>query len=65
MKRFVKEYANYQITNSPFLSDICNCLYKQRIISAVYNCEKGFITVNEAIEMILHAEQYVSQEYTY
>jgi hypothetical protein len=65
MKRFVKEYANYQLVNSPFLSDICNSLYKHRIISAVCNCEKGFITVNEAMEMILHAEQYVSQDNLY
>lgn len=35
MKRFVKEYANYQLVNSPFLSDICNSLYKHRIISAL------------------------------
>lgn len=63
MKRFIKEYANYQIANNPFYTDnVCSQFYIYRINKAVKMCEKGLITVNNAIDMILHAEQYVMQE---
>ena len=63
MKRFIKEYANYQIANNPFYTDnVCSQFYIYRINKAVQMCEKGFITVNNAIDMILHAEEYARQE---
>ena len=63
MKRFIKEYANYQIANNPFYTDnACKQFYVYRINKAVQMCEKGFITVNNAIDMILHAEEYARQE---
>lgn len=63
MKRFIKEYANYQIANNPFYTDnACSQFYICRINKAVKMCEKGFITVNNAIDMILNAEQYAMQE---
>ena len=63
MKRFIKEYANYQLANNPFYTDnACSQFYIDRINKAVTMCEKGFITENNAIEMILNAEQYAMQE---
>lgn len=63
MKRFIKEYANYQLANNPFYTDnVCSQFYIDRISKAVKMCEKGFITVNNAIDMILHAEEYAMQE---
>lgn len=63
MKRFIKEYANYQIANNPFYTDnVCSRFYIDRINKAVKMYEKGFITVNNAIDMILHAEEYARQE---
>lgn len=63
MKRFIKEYANYQIANNPFYTNnVCSQFYIYRINKAVKMCEKGLITVNNAIDMILHAEEYVMQE---
>lgn len=63
MKRFIKEYANYQIANNPFYTDnVCSQFYIHRINKAAEMCEKGFITVNNAIDMILHAEEYARQE---
>ena len=63
MRRFIKEYANYQIANNPFYTDnACSQFYIYRINKAVKMCEKRFITVNNAIDMILHAEEYVRQE---
>lgn len=63
MKRFVKEYANYKLANRPFLiSDVRNTLYINYIEKAVINCEKGFITINEAMNIIANAEQYAEQE---
>lgn len=63
MKRFIKEYANYQLANNPFCcDDVRNQLYIDRINKAVKMCEKGFITVNNAIDMILHMEEYTRQE---
>ena len=63
MRRFITEYANYQIANNPFYTDnVCSQFYIYRINQAVKMCEKRFITVNNAIDMILHAEQYAIQE---
>lgn len=63
MKRFVKEYANYKLANCPFLpNSVCGQLYNQRITSAIRVCEKGFITVDEAMQMIANTEQYAEQE---
>ena len=63
MKRFVKEYANYRLANRPFLiSDVCNTLYINYIEKAVINYEKGFITINEAMNIIANAEEYALQE---
>lgn len=63
MKRFIKEYANYRLANNPFYADnACKQLYVYRINKAVTMCEKGFITVNNAIDMILRAEEYARQE---
>lgn len=63
MKRFIKEYANYQIANNPFYTDnVCSQFYIYRISKAVKMCEKGFITENNAVEMILNAEEYARQE---
>lgn len=63
MKRFIKEYANYQLANNPFYTDnACEQLYVYRINKAVKMYEKGFITENNAIEMIFNAEQYAMQE---
>lgn len=63
MKRFVKEYANYKMSHPVFLpSDKRNefCVY--RIKAAVRSCEKGFITIDEAMQMIADAEQYATAE---
>ena len=63
MKRFIKEYANYQLANNPFYTDnACSQFYIDRINKAVKMCENGFITENNAVEMILNAEQYAMQE---
>lgn len=63
MRRFIKEYADYQIANNPFYTDnVCSQSYIYRINKAVKMCEKGLITVNNAIDMILHAEEYARQE---
>ena len=63
MKRFIKEYANYQLANNPFYTDnACSQFYIDRINKAVKMCEKRFITENNAVEMILNAEEYARQE---
>lgn len=62
MKRFVKEYANYRLADCPFYFGSFSRPYANRIKSAVRNCERGYITENEAIEMILHAEEYARAE---
>lgn len=63
MRRFIKEYANYQLANNPFLYDsLYSHFYIRRINKAVTMCEKGYITVNNAIDMILHAEQFARQD---
>lgn len=63
MKRFIKEYANYRFANNPFLYDsVCGQFYNRRIQNALHSCEKGFISINEAMEMIASAEQYAMQE---
>ena len=56
MKKFVKEYANYRKENPLFLDEERNALYYHRICNAVRNCEKGFITINEAMRIIAEAE---------
>ena len=63
MRRFIKEYADYQLANSPFLyNSVCERFYKYRINTAVEKYKQGFITTNEAMEMILRAEEYARQE---
>ena len=63
MRRFITEYANYQLANSPFLyNSVCELFYKHRINTAVEKYKQGFITTNEAMEMILRAEEYARQE---
>lgn len=62
MKRFVKEYANFQLANNPFCTEACKQFYIYRITTAVEMCEKGYLTVNDAMGMILNAEQYAMQE---
>lgn len=63
MKRFVKEYANYRLANNPFLyNSVCEHFYNRRIQNALHNCKKGFISINEAMEIIASAEQYAMQE---
>ncbi len=63
MRRFITEYANYQLANSPFLyNSICESFYKHRINIAVEKYRQGFITTNEAMEMILRAEEYALRE---
>ena len=63
MKRFVKEYASYRLANNPFLyNSVYGQFYNKRIQNALYNCEKGFISINEAMNIIANAEQYAIQE---
>ena len=63
MKRFIKEYANYSFANNPFLyNSVCWEFYNMRIQNALYNCEKGFISINETMNIIANAEQYAIQE---
>lgn len=63
MRRFITEYAEYQLANSPFLyNSICEPFYIYRINTAVEKYRQGFITTNEAMEMILRAEEYALQE---
>lgn len=63
MRRFIIEYANYQLANNPFLyNSVCGQFYNRRINSAVEKYRQGFITTNEAMEMILRAEEYAMQE---
>lgn len=62
MKRFVKEYANYRKENPPFLDDERNALYYHRICNAVRNCERGFISINEAMDIIANAERYTFEK---
>ena len=62
MKRFVKEYANYRKQNLPFLDGERNALYYHRICNAVRNCERGFISINEGMDIIANAERFVMDE---
>lgn len=63
MKRFVKEYANYRLANNPFLyNSVCGEFYNRRIQKAVAMCEKGFISINSAMDIIANAEEYAMQE---
>lgn len=63
MKRFIKEYANYQIANNPFYSDnVYSHFYIHRINKAVKMYKNGYLTENNAVEMILNAEQFARQE---
>lgn len=63
MRRFIKEYAYYQLANNPFCcDDASNQFYIYRINKAVEMCEKGCITINDCMKMILDAEQYAMQE---
>lgn len=63
MRKFITEYADYQLANSPFLyNSVCERFYKYRINIAVEKYKQGFITTNEAMEIILHAEEYARQE---
>lgn len=63
MKRFIIEYANYRFANNPFLyNSVCGQFYNKRIQNALYNCEKGFISINETMDIIANAEQYAMQE---
>ena len=64
MKRFVKEYANHRLADVPFSKDDARYqLYIYRINKAVEMCENGFITINEAMEMILNATEYTFKEF--
>jgi hypothetical protein len=63
MKRFIKEYANYRLANNPFLyNSVCGQFYNRRIQNALHNCERGFISINEAMNIIANAEQYAMDE---
>ena len=63
MRRFITEYADYQLANSPFLyNNVCERFYKYRINTEVEKYKQGFISTNEAMEMILRAEEYARQE---
>ncbi len=63
MKRFVKEYASYKLANNPFLpNSVRGQYYVYRINKAVKNYERGLIVADDAIDMILNAEQYAEQE---
>lgn len=43
-------------------NSVCGQFYNKRIQNALYNCEKGFISINEAMNIIANAEQYAIQE---
>lgn len=63
MKRFIKEYANYRLANNPFLyNSVCGEFYNRCIQKAVAMCGKGFISINEAMDIIANAEEYAMQE---
>ena len=55
MKRFVTEYANYQITEY-LNNDLMQAEYKNaainRIDRAVFLCDRGMITINECMCII-------------
>lgn len=55
MPRFIKEYANHQkkaIARNPLMKqEIKDCSIKQ-IEKAVLMCERGFITIDEAMRII-------------
>lgn len=61
MKRFVKEYANYRKANPPFLYENEKYWYYYRITCAVINYEKGFITTEEAMQIILTAHEFATE----
>lgn len=65
MERYIKEYANAKI-KATRQCKLMNSQYKKRIIEminkAIYLKNKGMITVDEAIETILSAEQSVCGE---
>lgn len=54
MKRFVKEYANYQIDciKGRMFDAEQKAEDTERVKSIVRNCERGLITVNEAMKML-------------
>ena len=65
MERYIKEYANAKIEATKQCEWMNNQYKKQiieRINKAIYLKNKGMITVDEAIETILSAEQSVCGE---
>ena len=65
MERYIKEYANAKIKATK-QCELMKKQYKKQIIErinkAIYLKNKGMITVDEAIETILSAEQSVCGE---
>ena len=59
---FVIEYVNYIKQYPSFLDGERNALYYHRICNAVRNCERGFISINEAMNIIANAERFVMDE---
>lgn len=55
--RFVREYAKYRKENPPMMKKDEEWKYFHRIACAVTNLENGFITVNEAMQIITTAHE--------
>ena len=60
MERFLKEYANYRkqdITGNELMQQSIKDYAVSRINKALAYRERGFITINEAVKLILNAEE--------
>lgn len=67
MKRFVKEYAKFQIDrfNNEYYAERPIAIAIKKIHKVVALCERGAVTVDEAVYTILNARTLAEEEFYY
>lgn len=68
MKRFIKEYASYQIdrfNNGYYAEEPIAAIAIKKIHKVVSLCERGAVTVDEAVYTILNARTLAEEEFYY